>query len=116
MPSVVATMPLTRKAVTFTFCQAARSSRRTIATLVSNCTPWRLCRDLPLGRLGQPDQRLHDGLHLLLEVRVVQAPVLVEARVRVPDGDFAVDDASAGGTEHLAQLRLGPDRPEHPSA
>src|SRR5215471_1704162 len=37
-PSTVPAMPLTRKAVTFVFCQTARSSRRTTAIFVSNCT------------------------------------------------------------------------------
>src|SRR6185312_728671 len=36
-------MPLIRKAVTFAFCQTARSSRKTTAIFVSNCMPssWR---------------------------------------------------------------------------
>src|SRR2546421_190966 len=115
MPSVAATIPLMRKAVTFAFCQTARSSRRTTPTFVSNSTCGRLSRDLLRG-LNLREQQMHDLADLFLEVLVVQAPVLVEACLRVSDRDLAIDHAGTHGTEHLAELCLGPHGSEHPSA
>jgi hypothetical protein len=43
MPGTVPAIPLTKKAVTFVLCQTAKSSRRTTAIFVSNCTLGR-CR------------------------------------------------------------------------
>src|SRR5688572_1602032 len=53
-------MPLTRNAVTFVFCQLARSSRSTTAILVSNCisrTAARGAKRTPLGILASQDPR-----------------------------------------------------------
>src|SRR6266516_6336842 len=57
-------------------------------------------------------KRRHDLLQLLAQVLVFELAALVEALVRVADGDLALDDAGAGGGEDLAELRLSPDRPE----
>src|SRR3954471_10681834 len=115
MPSVVPTMPLTRKAVTFAFCHTARSSRRTTATFVSKSTRDRLCRDL-IGRLELAEQQVHDFADLFFEVRIRQPPLVVEARLCMPDRDFALDHAGAGRAQHLAELSLGPYGAEHPGA
>jgi hypothetical protein len=72
----------------------------------------------------------HLGRHLhILELaeedqdRVVQCPVLsrvggvavaVEVLVGMTDGELDLGDPRAGGAQHLAQLRLGPDRSEDP--
>src|SRR3954452_16462370 len=103
MPSLVPTTPLIRNAVTFAFCQTARSSRRTTATFVSKSTRDRLCREL-LRHLDLSKEQMDHFADRFLEVRVVQATLLGEARVGVTDCDLTLDHAGAGRGEDLAQL------------
>src|SRR3954471_18075525 len=59
-----------------------------------------------LARVHLCDQQVHDLLQLFAEVCIAKAPVLVEALVRMPEGELAVHHAGPGRTEHLAQLGL----------
>src|SRR5262245_11904834 len=77
-------MPLTRKAVTFVFCQTARSSRRTTAIFLSNrigSTRADLEEDAP-GRLGRT--AVDEEVDRLVEVDVTAARELRCEPVRIP--------------------------------
>src|SRR5258706_16151937 len=73
-------MPLVRNAVTFSFCHVARSSRTTIAILVSNMAP---CS--PLGsRLAEAAETVPDGARVTLQRRLDFGVELIHRRVEWP--------------------------------
>src|SRR3954453_8973988 len=70
--------------------------------------------DLRYRQLRQ--QHVERLAQLLFELLVDEPACVVEFRVRVTDRDVPLDHPRAGGREHLAEVRLRPDRAERSGA
>src|SRR5262245_13761062 len=66
--------------------------------------------------LGLGDELLENLGAAVLQLQIGQPPAIGEGLVGLADGQVLLDHARSACAERPTELRLGPDRPEHPGA